>query len=222
MENATKASGGSGHSEEETHTLNQSVSTATGGIYDGYRGDVFIATSRNLIIGQAVDVDIHKRKNSQGRDEYYLDKQEVLTTRDSITSSFTVAERYIEKELLPQYAKERNQLIEEPTADLQPLQHHSRYVSLVPKSDPNFGQPDTYKWIAPSSDINVQDTVAYFNCQIKNWKSYLALNERRSSMPSAPAMIPRSTSHFRQARPTRQKSSARPAPPRTHLWPTGK
>ncbi|MCQ2206302.1 MAG: hypothetical protein MJZ43_05955, partial [Bacteroidaceae bacterium] len=178
VENATKASGGSGHSEEETHTLNQSVSTATGGIYDGYRGDVFIATSRNLIIGQAVDVDIHRRKNSQGRDEYYLDKQEVLTTRDSITSSFTVTERYIEKELLPQYAKERNQLIEEPTADLQPLQHRSRYVSLVPKSDPNFGQPDTYKWIAPSSDINVQDTVAYFNCQIKNWKSYLALNEK--------------------------------------------
>ncbi|MCQ2206044.1 MAG: hypothetical protein MJZ43_04630, partial [Bacteroidaceae bacterium] len=172
------ATNGSAHSHQTTVTATRTITTGTGQAYDGTCDDVFISNSKNILLGKANDIDVHKKKDTSGKDIFYLDKQEVQTTRDSIKTFFTVTQSYIENELIPSFIKLRDAFLETDSQEPLPYKNRARFISNVPKSSPDFGKSGTYTYLPPADLSASMDTVSYYNGQINKWKEHLAYNER--------------------------------------------
>ena len=159
-----------------TTTATKAISTSNLPEYDGAEGDVFIGEATNLIFGKSRQVGLFRDPSNPSK--AVVDLKDALSVSSRFKTAFTYSQHYIVHDLLPNLTKMRNAQLKE-VADITSYQYNGKvpeYITTLHPEDPNFGRPNTYKWLHPDEYIG-SDTVLYFNNQIDAWKMYLAQNE---------------------------------------------
>ena len=165
---------------KETITLTRDISTSDLKDYVGAAGDVFIGTSTNLIFGECNAVVIKQATDNEGNKTIRATVEDAISMDETFSTDFLYTQHYIENELIPNFVRLRNLLLEYSTnvEGEQAKQEESRYVTNLMPDDPRYGEEGTYKWIRPANEeLSADDKVEYYNMQIANWKYQLRLNE---------------------------------------------
>ena len=122
-------------------------------------------------------------KDSKGK-KVYLVRDEVLTYRSEVTSTFVHSQRYIEKELIPELFNLRNTFIlpmgtkPETAKEVAKQKGYAMYISTVPADSETFGLTGYYTPVAPDDEHTYSDSVAIINSRISTWVEFLATNEK--------------------------------------------
>lgn len=157
--------------DEDTYNL---LTTHAGGTYSVNGVDFKVAQGTMKVLAQG--------KDSGGR-KVYLVRDEVLTFKTELLSTFVHSAIYIEKELIPELFNLRNALILPQGTSEQTAQQVAKqrgcamYISKVPIEDEHFGQEEYYTQVNPE-EATYADSVAVLNRRIRTWLGFLATNER--------------------------------------------
>jgi len=157
--------------DQETYNR---LTTNAGGTFtvDGMDYKVPVGTMKLIAQGQ----------DSKG-DNVYLIRDEVLNFKTELQSTFVHSQVQIEKELIPDLIKLRNQLILAPGTDqntakqIANLKEHAMFISSVPADDENFGVAGYYTQVNPDNGSKT-DSVSCYNDRIRTWIEFLAINEK--------------------------------------------
>ena len=160
---------------EDTYKL---LTTHAGGSFnlDGIDYTVRQGTMKVLAEGQ----DSHGKK-------VYLVRDEVLSYRTELQSTFVHSQAYIENELIPTLFKTRNTLILPMGTNVDTAKKEAEkrgcpvYISLVGMDNDLFGNEGYYTQVNPD-DNAYSDSLATLNRQILTWVDFLAINEREKLM----------------------------------------
>ena len=121
-------------------------------------------------------------KDSKGN-KVYLIRDEVLAVKTELSSTFVHSQTYIEKELIPNLLKIRNNLLlpigtsEETAKALANKNEFAAYISKVPVDDDAFGIEGSYIKIDPDKGSR-KDSIADLNDKVRTWVEFLAINEK--------------------------------------------
>ncbi len=196
-----------GHNDTKTTTttLTEQVSTSNSPNFVGAVGDVFVGMSTNTIVGSSRVVYVKKDETTGN---YFVTMDNMLATGEKFNTAFNYTTYQIENKVIPDFISMRNVVLQRvgsidsvrrPAAGMPPL-----YVTTLSEDNPNYGTSnDDPVWgkkaveyydvkddglcIGPSYAIILpvdckrlvfQDTVKYFNEQVKMWKQQLANNEQ--------------------------------------------
>lgn len=198
---------GYGHNDTKTTTttLTEQISTSSSPNFVGAVGDVFVGMSTNTIIGSSRVVYV---KKDEVTGNYFITMDNMLATGESFNTAFNYTTYQIENKVIPDFISMRNSVLQRvgsidsvrrPAAGMPPV-----YVTTLSEDNPNYGtsnddpvwgkdaveyydEPDNGFCKGPSYTIVLpencqylifQDTVKYFNEQVKMWKQQLANNEK--------------------------------------------
>lgn len=184
------------NSKSTNTTLTTRIQTSEDPIYDGANGDVYVGYSTNISFGTTNSVMIVPIAlyDSVGGDDYYevtyakVDSFAVVKTKgisaiQNFNTMFAYPQIYIEQTLIPNLEDLRNSLLlsiaEVDTSKMQAkadADQENYYVSLVPQSDPTFGQENSYVVYYTTSKVNC-DTIHYLNQSIESWENELSKND---------------------------------------------
>lgn len=129
-----------------TSTTTKEISTSDAPDYVGSAGDVYIGVSTNVILGQCKDLSI---KKNEATGEYEFKVDDILMSSEEFTTSFNYTQAYIEGTLIPNFEKQRNNLLVQvadvwnvarPAAGKDPL-----YVTALSPDDERFGSSNSDK-----------------------------------------------------------------------------
>lgn len=129
-----------------TTTTTTEISTSDAPDYVGAAGDVYIGTSTNIVLGQCKDLSIKKNETTG---EYGFSVDDILMSSEQFTTSFNYTQAYIEGSLIPNFEKQRDNLLVQvadvnsvarPAAGKDPL-----YVTTLSPDDKNFGTSNSDK-----------------------------------------------------------------------------
>lgn len=179
-----------------TSSTTQSVSTSSDPTYDGPDGDVYIGISNSMLFGDGKNVQFVNDQNGGWK----VAAQDALVTGDSITTTFTYSQFFIENQLIPDFVRNRNallQLVDESkmqemitgfrNSDSQPV-----YVTARKPGSSDFGANntipnrrdennciygDSYAVFFPMNAKYGEDKVSDYNMQIQAWQDHIAENE---------------------------------------------
>ncbi|MCQ2324661.1 MAG: hypothetical protein MJZ58_00520 [Paludibacteraceae bacterium] len=136
---------------------------------------------------------ITQGRNPNSGKPFYLVVTEVIAPTVDKGTQFAYSQHHILKTIIPDLKRQRNDIIARmpSSADsanvvrqLQQLADETRemqYVSLVPETDPNFGQTDYCLAISPhmnSYDDAIVDRLDGYNQLIEDWENIIRTNER--------------------------------------------
>ena len=200
--NATRTSG---NTTSWSITTTRDISTSDAMDFVGACGDVFIGSSKNIIFGACRAVDI-KWDNAQ--EKAVLVQDDAISMGEQFTTSFAYEQNYIKNTLIPNFETIRNGILTHVASDqgiARPSkQEGPKYVTLLDENDPRFGTSNddksvwgdlavsidkldkttgiyrgpSYTMILPENFTSVQDTIKFFNTQIKKWEDELYKNEK--------------------------------------------
>ncbi len=154
----------------------------------GQDGGTFKVGNLNFKVNQGTMKLIAEGRNSQG-EKVYIIRDEVLAVRQKLKSTFVHTGTYIQKQLLPELFKMRNELILSKGTDRATAQSiannegHAVYISKVADDDASFGLLDTYEQIDPEG-MTCTDSIANYNDRILTWVEFMATNEKEKLMAS--------------------------------------
>ena len=181
------------NARQTTLSFNQQISTSGDPNYIGSMADVYIGRSTNLIYGLVNQLALYPTidkpaditaSNTVG--DFSLFNKSVYATDVEFGTMFTFTQIHLIEYQIPMWEDLRNQLITPITNSSDTLniyfgEDKVKYVSLLPMSNPDFGQPGTY-WVFYSPDATEEeqqeDKVQEYNTNIENWKQRIADNER--------------------------------------------
>ena len=199
--NATRTSGNTTVSKT---TATREISTSDAIDFVGAVGDVFIGSSKNIIFGACRAVDI-RWNNSTNKAELIQD--DAISMGEQFTTSFAYEQNYIKNVLIPNFETIRNSiLIPVKSVDgiARPAKKDGpKYVTTLSPDDPRFGTSNddkevwgsqavsfdkldkttgiyrgpSYTMILPENFSSTQDTIKFYNTQIKKWEYELYKNE---------------------------------------------
>ncbi|MEQ9301761.1 MAG: LamG-like jellyroll fold domain-containing protein, partial [Cyclobacteriaceae bacterium] len=190
-----------------TYTTTQTWSTSMSPDFVGSEGDVFVGHATNLVYGRSLflepilSTDCSSPCSVQEQNGFKLGIKEGLRINPEFSTSFLFTQDHIENTLIPNLIDLRNSFIAtgvdpntvNPTID--PV-----YVSLIPSDDERFGSNNhdrdvwgdeaattnserldgpSYAVRLPSGVSFASDTIFYYNQQIKEWRFWLAENEKQ-------------------------------------------
>ena len=157
-----------------------SVSTATTSPYVGARGDVFVGTSTNMLLGLCRNLFI---KHDTLTHKYSIELEDAMSIGQEIATAFKYTTYEIETVMIPKWKDMRKQYLspigsKEEAEDYVNTGQKSVYLTWLPENDPKYGEDETYVYVAPANPIeNEIDSVKWCNEQIKRWIYELSLNE---------------------------------------------
>lgn len=184
---------GKSHTYTYTLTNTRTISTSAEPEYVGANGDVFIGTSTNIIYGNARDINF--RRQGTGN-TVALEVKDIITTGLKFNTMFNYTQHYVENVLLPNLRTMRNSVLQTVSSTEGYVNKSDKpvYLTTLSPTDAGFGSSNhdkdvwqdkataevsitgpSYTMIPGTTACN--DTVEWFNMQIRNWESLLALNE---------------------------------------------
>lgn len=190
--------------EEQTLTLERTISTSDDPLFVGESADLFIGRSTNIVYGAAGFVELIPEGDcvdcaGEAVNGYRLGTKTGLNFGSEFNTAFVYSQFFIENTLVPNLKKIRNSLLtyaENPDA-ITPTEEPV-YLSRIPASDPRFGSSNTDKeiWGAQVSNFTNEgesyiikypatyegkksDTIAFYNKQISSWEYWLGENEKQ-------------------------------------------
>jgi len=187
-----------------TTTTTERWSTSDSPDYVGAMGDVFVGYSTNIVYGKSLFLELIPESEctdcpGTSYNGYKIGMKIGLRMNPEFATAFQYTQNHIEEYLVPNLISIRNSFLKVGNPDdFHPL-NEPVYVSLLTEDDVHFGSDNTdeniwgdqatlstgdgpsYKVVIPDSwpaDTVVNDTVFYFNQQIKEWEFWLAENEK--------------------------------------------
>lgn len=164
-------------SRVETIEATRAISTSGDSEFVGADADLYIGQSTNLLFGKARCVGL--KEDEYGEPQVML--SDVITIGKKFRTNFVYTQYQIENVIIPNLIDMRNNLLEHvsDTAKAEKDSLEVRYVTMLIESDPNFGEPRTYKALTPSNlDTLTIDMVGFYNDQIQSWYSAIEQNEK--------------------------------------------
>ncbi|MDR1592938.1 MAG: T9SS type A sorting domain-containing protein [Prevotellaceae bacterium] len=179
--------------QETTITFGQQISTSGDPNYIGSMADVYIGRSTNLIFGMMNQLALYPNtqipegvtpSNTVGT--FSLFPQRLLTADQEFGTAFTYTQTHILETQIPNIKELRNQLLEtvsnpSDTTGLFFGDKKVKYLTSLPASHPQFGEPETYYvHYAPDAIIEKEqnkDEVWEYNTWILNWQKRISENE---------------------------------------------
>lgn len=188
--------GESGETIETSVTVTQAVSTSEEPDFVGADGDVFIGQATNIIFGNARHIGF-----VLGNDGFEIAPRDVISTGVEFGTLFNYSQSYIVNTLFPNLEKIRQGLLtyapEDSISKFKNTYKHPVYLTSLTPDDEHYGEEGYYHPFAPAGSAftdtdNITDAVRdgikkgtlfadsiqWINNQIKNWKHYLAFNEK--------------------------------------------
>ncbi len=191
-------------SEEDVKvvTTTKRISTSDSPDYVGDVGDVFVGSSTNVLFGKARSVCLVENGGS-----YTIGLTESYTTNSTFSTAFSYTQYYVENVLLPNMESLRNaMLVSVSESEYNNFVNNTEYPIYLTKLSPDnekFGTSNfnkevwgaaaldstsqdklvgpSYKMVMPkymAPDSAYQDSVQWYNEQIKVWIKTLADNEK--------------------------------------------
>ena len=157
--------------DQQTYDL---LTTHAGGTFtvDGIEYNVPLGTMKLLAQGQ----------DGKGNNVYLI-RDEALGFKTELQSTFIHSQLHIEKELIPNLIKLRNQLIlpqgtsQDLAKEIANNKEHAMFISDVPADDPNFGVEGFYTQVDPDNG-STTDSISDYNNRIRTWIGFLIVNEK--------------------------------------------
>ena len=194
-----------GKSGVSTVTSTRDISTNDTPDYVGANGDLFIGSSKNLILGAVNSVDIRKGLGGQ----FEVNCKEAMSMGEKFGTSFVYTQTYVKETLIPRFKEMRAQCLQfigengNVLSVNRPEKGHPLYVTTINPEDERFGsrnsdteiwkdkatdwelqEPDdgyivgpSYTIVLPKTITAFSDTISYFNNQIDGWETTLRNNE---------------------------------------------
>jgi hypothetical protein len=158
-----------------SYSMTETISTSSSPDYVGADGDVYIANSTNIGFAKCTQLSIKPVGQSMSftkNNSYFF-----IPIGDS--TSFRYTQHHIINKLLPELVNLRKSILITVTdTNAVSAGKHSKYVTLLDPTNPNFGAQNTYRWVMPTSIAGTQvDSVAYYTNSIDNWKQIIRRNE---------------------------------------------
>ncbi|MEL6122918.1 MAG: LamG-like jellyroll fold domain-containing protein, partial [Bacteroidota bacterium] len=212
----TAVSGGRSGALKTTTTNSEAINTSGSGAFVGARGDVYLGYSQNLEIGTAEvlsivpdtlsNIEFNDNTGIQNLNGFAFATRYTLSIEpDGYETRFVYSERFLESNVIPNLKRVR---------DLK-LQTDPKYTNVTGNpGDPLYGADnDDPAWgamasVCPNPDVtdcpavltgpsytynavnnNDQDSVRWFNQQIRLWEDAIALNEWEKANIDDPDVI---------------------------------
>ncbi len=160
-----------------TIEVTRAISTSSDPEFVGADADLYIGKSSNLLFGKARGVGL--KENDQGVPEVAV--SDVITIGKKFKTNFVYTQYQIENVIVPNLKTIRNGLlvwVEDVDSTLNDTSE-TMYVTALHEDDPNFGEPGTYRAIAPKTGGKIGvDMVGFYNDQILNWYAAIEQNEK--------------------------------------------
>ena len=168
-----------------TNTTTKVWSTSAEPDFVGPDADVFIGHSTNIVYGKSIFLSLIKdcvTPECAGSDVggYKIGKHTAIRVNPEFSTGFMYTANHIENYLIPNLEMLRNNMLENNPA----------YTSVLPVDDDNYGSNnsqgtnDSYVINIPPAwpdDSLFQDSIHFYNEQIKGWVNLLAQNEREKA-----------------------------------------
>ncbi len=186
-----------------TYTTTQTWSTSDSPDFVGSDGDVFVGHATNLVYGKSQFLEpIPTGACGSGPcTSFELGIKEGLRINPEFSTGFIYTQSFIENTLIPNLEAIRNSFLEsDPDPENATQGIKPRYVTNIPETDSRYGsdnhdkqvwgseaitssedwgQGPSYWIIVPDGFGEVSDTIFYYNREIKEWKFWLAENEKQ-------------------------------------------
>ncbi|MEI8084850.1 MAG: LamG-like jellyroll fold domain-containing protein [Paludibacter sp.] len=163
------------HTETETTTFKESISTSSNNDYVGADGDVYIANSSNLKFGKCTEVAIVPDGN-----DYILKDNDSYIFAKGDSTAFRYTQYHIVNKLLPNLRSLRESILKtvNDTSIYVRNEKYSKYLTTLSSTDPNYGVLGFYNWVTPKTvkEFSI-DSVQFFTNQIKQWERIIRQNE---------------------------------------------
>lgn len=195
-----------GTSSTTTVTSTRDISTDDTPDYVGANGDLFIGSSKNVILGAVDYVNIYK---SSVGGTYSIGSKETISMGEEFGTAFVYSQNYVKKNLIPEFKELRAQCLRfigvdgDVRAVARPTNGKPVYVTTISPDDERFGSRNSdkdiwgdkavdwdkieatdgymvgpsYTVIMPTDDVSFSDTISFFNNQIESWEKTLKNNE---------------------------------------------
>lgn len=189
-----------------TTELTRTISTSDSEDFVGSEGDVFVGKATNMLYGQGRkvgffteepyddDVNYQVLTSSDGKEEIYFYDGNVTTSGIFYSTEFAYTAKHIEEILLPELDRLRKSLLLPMGTDPNSLTWKEgeieKYISKVPDTNSNFGNPERdedgypiyYDIVINDAlvldKLNYTDRVAFYGDAINVWQQYLLQNEQ--------------------------------------------
>ena len=171
------------HKEDKIYkeTTVESYSTGDKYPYVGAKGDVFIGTSNNILVGTCRKV--HAKKDVQ-TNTYNIVLEDALALGAQVATSFAYSQYELENVMIPKWKDQRKQYLTQVATKAEAENYvnnsgHAKCVTWLSPSDPHYGEKDTYKYVEPTvqPEKTEIDSVDWCNNQITEWEKVLRDNE---------------------------------------------
>jgi hypothetical protein len=166
-------------SRTESYSMNESISTSSSKEFVGAEGDVYIANSSNIGFAKCTQLNLSSS---------YLPTKKAA--RIYIPMGDSTSFRYTQKHIVTNLIPKLRELMESYLTKVENLNDYktnrplSQYLTLLPKTDINYGKKDTYTWVKPSAEyinpkdsVYLIDSVLFFATQINHWENIVRNNE---------------------------------------------
>ena len=159
----------------------ESISTGDQMPYVGAKGDVYVGTAKNLLVGTCRKV--HAKKD-EITGKYAIVLEDALALGEEINTLFAYSQYELENVMIPKWKDQRKQYLTQ-VASRQVAEsyvnngEHAKCLTWLSPEDPHYGDSATYVYVAPQiqPEETEIDSVQWCNNQIKAWQSYIAQNE---------------------------------------------
>ena len=165
-------------SRTTTIEATRAISTSGESDFVGADADLYIGQSTNLLFGKARGVGLKEDENGVPQ----VTVSDVITMGKKFATNFVYTQYQIENVIIPNLIDIRNNLLVhvEKLDSAKNLTSETMYVTTLTESDPNFGEPNTYKVLPPKTTnfFAAFDMVGFYNDQIQGWYSTIEQNEK--------------------------------------------
>ena len=136
------------HRKDSTfvETTVESISTSDKYPYVGAKGDVFVGTARNILVGTCRK--LHAKKNElNGKYEIVLEDD--LALGQEISTIFAYSQYELEKVMIPKWKDQRKQYLTQVASEQEAYAYvnngkSAKWLTWLSKDDPRYGEKDTY------------------------------------------------------------------------------
>ena len=163
-------------------TTFEEISTSDEAPYIGPKGDVFIGTSTNFLIGTCRQLLIKQDPKTQ---KYALALEEALSLDQKVSTAFRYSQYEIETVMIPKWEDLRKSYLQRVSSQGEAEGYagsdgKTAYLTWLDQEDPDYGKEGTYYWYRPPKQEESEvDSVMWCTNQINSWKSVLAKNEKQ-------------------------------------------
>ena len=175
------------YDEVDVETTTENVSTSGANPYVGAKGDVYVGTAINFLIGGCRHLFIDKNLQTG---QYELKLEDAIAVGDSIATAFKYTQYELQNVMIPKWKDMRRTFLTEVASEAEAMAYvnngeESVYLTWEGLDLDDYEDGKNYRWAKPVSWETTPppagaaiDSVGWCNNQIKAWEEAIEANEK--------------------------------------------